>query len=150
MQKKWAFLVILILSTLVYAETSYNFLTKGFADTLYCRINGNCVLNSLNVTTFNAVNITAVNYNVTGVVNAYGYNINGTPLQINSSFNQSFTDSQYVKKSGDTMSGKLNITDQLNVTGISQFKDIIIDDTIYDKSSTTSVFFEAGALVVEG
>lgn len=55
------------------AETSYNFLTKGFADTLYCQQNGICNLTSLNVN-----NVTA--YNVTGVVNAYGYNINGTSI----------------------------------------------------------------------
>lgn len=35
--------IFIILSIFVTSETSMNFLTKGFADTLYCSINGDCI-----------------------------------------------------------------------------------------------------------
>jgi hypothetical protein len=50
-------------------------LTKMQADILYCQQNGNCNISNLNV-----INTTVTNQNVTGMVNAYGYTVNGTNI----------------------------------------------------------------------
>ena len=75
---------ILVLVGGVMAETTMNFLTKGFADTLYCPKFGTCTLTSMildnlivgNLTMINGtmtiLNVTLVNYNVTGEVNVDG------------------------------------------------------------------------------
>lgn len=66
-------------STFVLSTTSYNFLTKGWADTLYCQIGGSCYFSSLNVTTINNQQVNG-SLNVTGLVIAYGIQINGTAI----------------------------------------------------------------------
>lgn len=75
-----ALFIILISSIVLSSESSMNFLTKGFADTLYCKINGDCSLSTLNVTNLRVINTTLTNQNVTGNVNAYSFSVNGTDL----------------------------------------------------------------------
>lgn len=69
----------LICVGVVMAETTMNFLTKGFADTLYCQVGGDCVMGNITVSginlfngSINFINVTIVNYNVTGLVNVEG------------------------------------------------------------------------------
>jgi len=68
-------LILVLLSVTVYAETSYNFLTKGWGDTLYCQIGGTCSLNSLVVDNLTVNNYAIINesyLNVTGDINITG------------------------------------------------------------------------------
>ena len=100
--KKVLLFLILILIPHIYASPSINFLTKGFGDTLYCQMNGDCTLMNLLVlgnVTFEGdfFNVSVTNYNVTGEVNAYGYLENGTNLY-----------DIFVNDEGDTMKGPLN------------------------------------------
>ena len=49
--KKWFFIFLLIvLSISVQGRTSYNFLTKGYADSLYCTQDSNCSFITNNIT----------------------------------------------------------------------------------------------------
>lgn len=59
--------IILMFASIATAETVYNPLTKGYADTLYCPINGIC-----NLTIANVKNITVTDYAVIGSLNVSG------------------------------------------------------------------------------
>jgi len=77
MKKYYLLLMIMIvLSTSVYSDTSFNFLTKGWADTLYCSLNGDCNISSLsvgNLTVYDQfLNVSVVDYNVTGNMSIEG------------------------------------------------------------------------------
>lgn len=73
------FLFLLTIS--IASASSMNFLTKGFADTLYCKVNGNCTLETINagngifenLTVFGGYfNTTVTNYDVTGNMDVNG------------------------------------------------------------------------------
>lgn len=78
--KKVTFVLMLILfSNFVLAVSSsspYNFLTRSQGDILYCQQGGNCNLSNLVVGNLSVIdqfiNITVVNYNVTGNLNVQG------------------------------------------------------------------------------
>lgn len=82
MRKLAFFLCFLFIIPFLYADTSYNSLTKGQADTLYCQLHGFCTIEYLIVKNLSVTgsffNVSVANYNVTGMVNAFGYNINGS------------------------------------------------------------------------
>ncbi len=72
-------LSLLLASALIYAGGYEVPLTKGFADTLYCQLKGVCDIANLTVGsltlingTVNFLNVTIINYNVTGEVNVEG------------------------------------------------------------------------------
>jgi len=76
MRKKTVLMLILLcLVSTIYAESSIHYLSKGYADTLYCAIGGDCWFTSLNVT-----NINVTSQTVNGTINAWDYWINGTSV----------------------------------------------------------------------
>lgn len=68
------FLVLFLLFTISYAETSFNFVTIGQGDYRYCMQGGPCNIS-------NATFITTANINATGIINAPGFKINNTFIQ---------------------------------------------------------------------
>ena len=74
-------LIIILCPYLVFAFGDYlDYITYSMGDLRWCKINGDCTLNSLNVTNFMSINTSLINMNVTSTVNAYGYSINGTSI----------------------------------------------------------------------
>jgi len=70
-------LIALILIGIVSAEPSMNFLTKGFADTLYCRLTGCTMEGDIYMNGYNILNVTWINLthmNVNGTINATAVN----------------------------------------------------------------------------
>ena len=70
---------LLLASALIYAGGYEVPLSKGHADTLYCRVNSICQIASLTVDnltiingTMTIINVTLINYNVTGEINVDG------------------------------------------------------------------------------
>lgn len=81
MTKKILFLLILVFSfSFVSAETVYNYLTKPYADTLYCQLGGDCYFNSINSTTIIETTVNGSlsiegDLNVTGCINGLNLTI---------------------------------------------------------------------------
>jgi len=67
----------------------------------YCMQNHDCQIKNLNITG-NISNVTILNINTTGYINAYGFHENGTDLH-----------DIFVDESGDVMTGTLNMTDNI-------------------------------------
>lgn len=65
------FLFVSLVVAVDYTQDYNNALTRGLADTLYCRINGDCTLNNLTVTG-GYFNVSVVDYNVTGNMQVSG------------------------------------------------------------------------------
>ena len=79
MKLKILFLFLLLVLPIVYSGGYMEFLTEGRANTLYCSLNTECTLLSLTVKnltitngSINYLNVTIINYNVTGEVNIEG------------------------------------------------------------------------------
>lgn len=142
MIKKLIFPVILVFfSAFVISDSVYNFLSKGYADTLYCPINGDCSLNSLTVNHFTYLNST-----------------NATEYCIGSSCITSFgdlihsTNTSWVKENQDYWNG----TD-INVNQITSYGNITfrnssndIKNILYTKEGTALNLQTTGGMYVNG
>jgi len=97
------FLCALINLVTVRASGYTDYLTRGYADTLYCAISGNCILDSLTVRnltiTSSITNLSVTNLNTTGTIQADDF-----LFQNGDSVNDTF-----VNIVGDTMTGNLTI-----------------------------------------
>ena len=66
------FIILILFTSLISASPSINYLSKGQADYLYCRIAGDCILNSLIVQNLSVIggffNVSVINFNITSYV----------------------------------------------------------------------------------
>ena len=103
----------------VMAETTMNFLTKGFADTLYCRVNAACNLAMLTVDSLTVYNLSVIGdiFNVT--MNLVTWNITESFNVGGNLFAKNITANNYFYQNGDSINDTILWE---NSTGVARLK----------------------------